>query len=313
MIKTQHIKKCLLFMLLLAGIVQLDAQQLPQYTQYMLNDFPINPAIAGKGKDYWDCVSNNRYQWSGITDAPRTNILSINGPSANRKMGFGGTLFTDIVGPTRRVGLQLAYSYHLKLSETFRLNLGLSAGILQYSVDGHKLYLHDADDPVIPIVYKSALVPDFGGGLYLHSDKFYLSLSVPQFYDAQVKFDQMTHSNLSRIKPHMYGLIGYKFDLGEDFQLEPSVMVKYVTPAPVKVDAGLRFSYRKKIWIGANYRTNDALTALVGCMYNNWLMFGYSYDYTTTRLRNYSSGTHEIMLGLRFTKPAAKTYKDESE
>jgi type IX secretion system PorP/SprF family membrane protein len=111
----------------------------------------------------------------------------------------------------------------------------------------------------------------------------------------------------------MYGLVGYKFDLGEDFQLEPSVMVKYTTPAPVKIDGGLRLSYQKKIWIGANYRTHDALTALVGCMYRNWLMFGYSYDYTTTNLRNYSTGTHEIMLGVRFSKPKSNTYKDEPE
>lgn len=307
----RRLKIKLLGILMLLGVMHLSAQQLPQYTQYMLNDFPINPAIAGKGKDYWDVISNNRYQWLGITDAPRTYILSLQGPSRNRKMGFGGTLFTDIVGPTRRVGFQAAYSYHLKLNETLRLNLGLSAGVLQYSVDGHKLYLHDNDDPVIPIVYKSALVPDFGAGIYLHSEKLYVSFSVPQFYDAQVKFEDMTHSTLSRIKPHMYGLAGYKFDLGEDFQLEPSVMVKYINPAPVKIDGGLRLNYQKKIWIGVNYRTNDAITGLVGFMYNNWLMFGYSYDYTTTALRNYSTGTHEVMLGLRFTRPNATTYKDE--
>jgi type IX secretion system PorP/SprF family membrane protein len=307
----RRLKIKLLIAFTLLSVMQVSAQQLPQYTQYMLNDFPINPAIAGKGKDYWDVVSNNRYQWVGITDAPRTYILSLQGPSRNRKMGFGGTLFTDIVGPTRRVGFQGAYSYHLKLNETLNLNLGLSAGVLQYSVDGHKLYLHDNDDPVIPIVYKSALVPDFGAGLYLHNEKLYVSMSVPQFYDAQVKFTDMTHSSLSRIKPHVYALAGYKFDLGEDFQLEPSVMVKYIDPAPVKVDGGLRLSYQKKLWLGVNYRTNDAITGLVGFMYNNWLMFGYSYDYTTTALRNYSTGTHEIMLGLRFTRPGAATYKDE--
>jgi type IX secretion system PorP/SprF family membrane protein len=287
------------------------AQQLPQYTQYQMNDFVLNPAIAGKGKDYWDCRSNNRYQWQGITDAPRTYILSAHGPFKNRKMGIGGTLFTDIVGPTRRVGFNMAYSYHLKLNEKYQLNLGLSAGILQYSVDGHKLTLYDNDDLILVAQYRSALTPDFGAGAYLHSDKLFVSFSVPQFYEAEVKLAGITHSTLSRIKPHYYTLAGYTFDLGEDFQVEPSVLVKYMKPTPVKVDVSVRGIYKKQIWLGLTYRTHDAICAMMGVWYKNWLMFGYGYDYTTTNLRKYSTGTHEITLGLRFSKPESKSASKE--
>ncbi|MCD6068519.1 MAG: Bacteroidetes-specific putative rane protein [Bacteroidetes bacterium] len=299
--------KTILLLSVLFSTCDFYAQQLPQYTQYMLNDFVMNPAIAGKGKDYWDCRSNNRYQWKGITDAPRTYILSAHGPFKNRKMGIGGTLFTDIVGPTRRVGFNMAYSYHLKLNDKYQLNLGLSAGILQYSVDGHKLLLHDNDDLILVTQYRSAITPDFGAGIYLHSDKLFVSVSVPQFYEAQVKLDGITHSTLSRIRPHLYTLAGYTFDIGEDFQVEPSVLVKYLQPTPVKVDVGVRGIYQKKIWLGLSYRTNDAISAMLGYMHNNWLMVGYSYDYTTTNLQKYSSGTHEITLGLRFSKPDSKS------
>ncbi len=276
------------------------AQHLPQYTQYMLNDYAINPAIAGKNKDYWECKSNNRYQWVGLTDAPRTYILSLQGPFRNRKMGIGGTIYTDIVGPTRRVGFQFAYAYHVKLTETLKLGLGLSAGLLQYSVDGSKLLLHDPNDQILSNAYQKAYAPDFGAGLYLYDDKLFLSLSVPQLYRANLKFFENQTTKNSVLEPHFYGLVGYKFNLGEDFKVEPSVMVKYVTPAPIKIDGGVRLIYQEMIWIAGSFRSNDAISATLGYLYKEWLMVGYSYDFTTTRLKNYSSGTHEIMIGLRF-------------
>ena len=288
------------------------AQQLPQYTQYMFNDFVMNPAIAGRA-DYWEAKSNNRYQWVGITDAPRTYILSLQGPFKNLKMGMGGTLFTDIVGPTRRTGLNLAYAYHIKLNSEYKLSFGLNAGILQYSVDGSKIYPHDVGDPILSPNYQSALAPDLGAGIYLYSKKLYVSLSFPQIYQANMKFFTYQTTKNSTLAIHFYGLAGYKINIGEDFVLEPAVLIKMTDPVqyniPVKADAGLKFSYQNKIWIGANYRSNDAISAMLGYMYNNWLMLGYSYDYSTTHLRGYNSGTHEIMLGLRFTPPKKKEEK----
>ena len=301
--------KIVVSILFVLSIIQMQAQQLPQYTQYMLNDFVLNPAVAGRS-NYWNCVSDNRYQWVGITDAPRTYILSMHCPLEGMNMGIGANLYTDIVGPTRRVGFQAAYSYHLKLNSTFKLNLGLSGGMLQYSIDGSKITFNSGYDPVTPGIYKSHLTPDFGAGVYLHSEKLYLGLSVPQMFSAEIKFKDQVNTGLSRIKPHIYLLAGYRLNIGQDFIFEPSVLVKYVTPAPVKVDVGARLSYRNKMWIGANYRTNDAVTALVGCMYNNWLSFGYSYDYTITTLQQFTTGTHELMLGVRFSKPKS-SYKDD--
>jgi type IX secretion system PorP/SprF family membrane protein len=281
------------------------AQQLPQYSQYMLNDFVLNPAIAGRS-DYWEVKSNNRYQWVGITDAPRTYILSLQGPLKNKNMGLGGTVFTDIVGPTRRTGLNMAYAYHVKLNSKYKLSLGLDAGILQYAVDGSKILTHDAGDPVMSPNYQSAIAPDLGAGAYFYSDKLYVSLGFPQLYNANLKFfnDQTTKNSL--LASHFYGLAGYRIKMGEDFTLEPMVLVKYVTPAPLQVDGGLRVSYQGKVWLGANYRTDDAVSAVVGYMFSQWLMFGYSYDYSITPLRKYNTGTHEVMLGMRFMPPKKK-------
>ncbi len=308
----KHTYKIVLMFFVCIGInYTAKAQQLPQYSQYMLNDFVINPAIAGKSKSYWDCRSNNRYQWKGITDAPRTYILSAHGPFKNRKMGIGGTLYSDIVGPTRRVGFNMSYSYHLKINSEYNLNLGLSAGALQYSVDGHKLTLHDNDDLILVTQYKSAITPELGAGAYFYSKKLFVSLSVPQFLEAKIRMDGLEYTDKSRLRPHLYTMAGYTFDIGEDYQVEPSFLVKYVAPAPVKVDLSVRAIYKKQLWLGVSYRTNDAISAMLGYMHKNWLMIGYSYDYTTTNLRNYSTGTHEIVLGLRFTPPKEKAIKTE--
>lgn len=290
----------------------LQAQQLPQYTQYMLNDLAINPAVAGKD-DYADVRSNNRYQWTGITDAPRTYMLTLHAPFKKRNMGLGTHIYTDIVGPTRRVGISLAYAYHIKLTENTKLSLGISAGIQQWGIDGHKLYLHDAGDENLLTQYQTKLVPDFGAGLYVHKkDKWYLGFSAPQLYQAPIKL-YVNGDNKGTLVTHFMVNGAYKFDIGDDFKIEPSFLAKYASPAPVKVDVGVRGIYKEQIWLGAGYRHNDAFTALIGFMYKNYLMIGYSYDFTTTNLKKYSTGTHELMLGLRFSRANTKHWAEDGE
>ena len=165
------------------------SQQLPQYSNYMINDYVLNPAIGGSNS-YFEGKSNNRYQWIGITDAPRTYVLSVDGPTKSLNMGLGGILFTDIVGPTRRTGFYLSYAYHLKVSPKVRVSFGLSAGILQFMVDASKIQLHDQGDMVISNGVQSVLMPDFGAGVYAYSTdkKWYAGASVPQIFQEQIKY-----------------------------------------------------------------------------------------------------------------------------
>ncbi len=290
-------------LVILSGIILcffgMKSQQLPLYTQYMLNDFPMNPAIAGKDP-FFAAMSDNRYQWIGITDAPRTYMLSCHGPTKNMKVGMGGYLFTDIVGPTRRIGFNYAYAYHVKLSDQLKLSLGLSAGILQHAVDGSKITLRDPADLVISNGYQSVLVPDFGTGFYLYTDKWYVGAAAPQIYPAELKFFDYTTKSQSRLATHMYASAGYRFDIGEDIDIEPSVLFKYVKPVPLQFDGGLRVVYKEAVWIGATFRTMDAWAAFVGYTYQKNITIGYSYDFTTTNIKNYSTGTHELLLAIRF-------------
>lgn len=293
-------KKIIIYIFSVLFLGQLNAQQLPQYTQYMLNEFAINPAVAGK-EEFADVRSNNRYQWIGITDAPRTYILTAHGPLKAKNMGVGMHLFTDIVGPTRRVGLNFSYAYHIKLNKETKMSLGLSAGILQWGIDGHKLILHDAGDDNLLVNYQTVYVPDFGAGILVHNKKFYVGIAVPQIYQSRINLYPGS-DNSSTLVTHFNINAAYKFDIGDDFKIEPSFLVKYATPAPFKLDVGIRAIYKEQIWLGGAYRHNDAYTALLGFMFKNYWMLGYSYDFSTTNIRKYSSGTHEIMLGLRFSR-----------
>lgn len=299
-------KRLYILILIVIGISGF-AQQLPQYSQYMLNEQAINPAVAGRD-DFSEVRSNNRHQWLGITDAPRTYMLTLQGPIKNKNMGLGMNLYTDIVGPTRRTGVNFSYAYHLKLKKDLNLSFGLSAGIQQWGLDGSKITLREEGDQQLITSYRTAPVPDFGGGMYFYKkDKFYFGLSLPQLYRAPIGLYTGVPEN-SRLSRQINVNGAYQFDIDEDFKVEPSFLIKYEKPAPVKVDVGARVIYKKEVWAGLVYRHKDAISMLLGYMYKDYLLIGYSYDFTTTQIRRYSSGSHELMLGLRFSRKQASTW-----
>ena len=290
--------------------MQVVAQQLPQYSNYMINDYVMNPAIGGTNS-YFEGKSNNRYQWIGITDAPRTYIMSVNGPTKSQNVGLGGLLFTDIVGPTRRTGFYLSYAYHFKVAEKVKVSLGVSGGILQFMVDGSKISLRDPGDLVLTNSVQQVILPDFGAGIYVYSTdhKWYAGVSVPQVLQNQIKFSDINTASTSKLATHFYATAGYKFNLNDDFKIEPSTCIKYVTPAPLQFDLGLRAIYKDKIWIGGAFRYLDAISAMVGYTMQENITFAYSYDFTTTNIKKYSTGTHELMIGIKFHKVPEKVAK----
>lgn len=277
------------------------SQQLPLYSQYMLNDYVFNPAVAGT-KDYYLAKSNNRYQWVGINDAPRTYILSVYGPHKTKDMGFGGFVFNDVTGPTSRTGLYGSYAYNVRIKDDIRFSSGLSLGVLQYKIDGSKIILHDAGDQTLSNGMYVDYLPDANLGIYLYSKKYFVGIAANQLFNNNIKFKEVDQLGINKIKSHLMFNGSYIIDINDDFEAEPSLMLKFVSPAPVQFDLNARVIYKKMVWLGFSWRTKDAFAVMVGYNFKEQLMFGYSYDITTTTLRNYSSGTHELMLGVRFNK-----------
>lgn len=293
-------KRIILIISMLCCLLSIKAQQLPIYSQHMFNKFLFNPAFAGT-QDYYEVIANYRYQWVGIVDAPRTYILSVNGPHKTKNIGLGGTIFADVVGPTSRTAINLAYSYHLDISSKLKLSLGLAGGAMQYRVDGQKVFLLHENDNVLTSSVESVILPDFSMGTYLYGKRFYLGISVPQFMQNRIGIYDVSTQTLSKLSTHYFIQTGYRLEVSSDFEIEPAVLVKYVFPVDIQYEIGTKFIYQSHYWLGFNIRTQDAVSLMVGMKSNSEKVFmGYAYDITTTNLQNYSSGTHELMLAVKF-------------
>lgn len=292
-------KKHIFLVLLFAGAIGISkAQQLPQYSSYMINNYVLNPAVTGSN-DYYELKALNRYQWAGIKDAPRTFLVSLHGPFKTLNMGIGGFVFSDVTGPTSRTGGYLTYAYHLKLTSKLKLNLGLAAGFLQYKIDLTKVSLRQDGDPAAQQGgVLTSYQPDFNFGIYLNHANYFVGIACNQIIGNRLKFYENQQDVLSNLERHYLANAGYNFYFGK-FKVQPSVMFK-MERTIFQVEGGLQANYNDLLWLGATYRHNDAVSALAGVNIKDIITIGYSYDFATTRLRSYSNGTHEIMIGAKF-------------
>lgn len=285
---------------------QVMAQQVPMYTQYMLNDYVVNPAIAGT-RDYFDGKYTHRNQWVGIEDAPRTSVLSVNGPLKTRNMGMGGLFINDRNGHVTNRGFYVSYSYVAKLSEEAKISFGLNMGGLNYIFDGTKIILEDAGDEVMSQGVQSSTVPDATFGFHLYGKKFFVGTSVHHLFNNKLKFFSSGINGDGRLTRHVFFTGGYNIlPEGSKFTYHPYMLVKFASPVPVQYDLGIKASYDDKAWLGAAYRSEEAFSVLFGVTFLDNLSLGYSYDFMTSDLKNYSRGSHEIMLGIKFQRSFSK-------
>lgn len=294
------LKYLLLFCLLVSAYFGVG-QQIPIYSQFFMNKYVNNPAFAGVNSKF-SVSSNHRYQWVGITDAPRTYTLSINGPTKNLKNGLGACLFTDHVGPTIRTGFQASYAYHLNINEKTKLSLSLSGGLLEWKIDGHKLNLTDQNDPALIDNIMRTLVPDAKFGFIIYGGNWHFGGAAPNLLQNKIVFSNTNNTDLNKLEAHYFIHGGYDFEISEAISLAPYCLIRYVSPAPVQAEFGAKLEFKNAVWAGLTYRTGDAASALIGYTYKKNLSFGYSYDFTTSNLSNYSTGTHEILFRVLFQK-----------
>lgn len=298
---------------ILAFVVQeAYTQQLPQYSQYMLNEMAINPAVVGKN-DYSLIQTNVRYQWLGFNDAPRTFMASVNLPYRPDKVGLGGFIYTDVAGPLVRSGASFAYAYHVEMGEEIKLSMGMFAGVMQYRIDGTKIELADEDERYLFDGTETSLVPDASFGIQLYSDRGFAGFSFNHLFHNRLNTKLLSSNSASfgYLKNHLFVMAGYKFELNPVLEVEPSLLLKVVNPLPTQLDVSARFIYQKEVWLGLQYRMDDALIVTIGYEYKERIHLGYSYDYTTSNIKRYSDGSHEVMLGYRFNNatsaPAGST------
>ena len=281
---------------------QVKGQQLAHYSQFFLNDYVLNPAVGGTNP-YFDVKSTYRYQWVGIEDAPRTFLMSMHGPFNEKgNMGIGGYVYSDVTGPTRKTGFKASYSYNFKLNDELKLSFGLAGGLMQFAVDGSDITLKDQNDQAIGNVWQAAYTPDAAFGAYLYHEDFFVGLSIPQLIGTKLQLAENYSSADNSLKNHYFISGGYTFHITYEFDFEPFVQGKYIPPTNPQVDIGGRFIWNEMVWLGGIFRTEDAATIFAGVNFLENFTFGYSYDVITNDIKILSSGSHEIVLGLKFNE-----------
>lgn len=299
-----RMKKIVVFILCLCGISSLKAQQDAMVSHYMFNQLLINPAYAGS-KEYMMATLLYRKQWAGWDGAPTSQVASIHGPVGLTRFGWGVMINHDKIGVTDNTNAFLNAAYHLPVSTKMKLAIGLRAGGGYYSYENSGLTYWDADDPAFAGDKVTKFQPNAGWGAYLYTNKFYAGISMPNTisYDPEDNLSiNMNDSGetVPHAVRHYYAMAGYAFEINPDFVLKPSVLIKHTPNAPVEGDINLNVLLGQMFWIGAGYRTGDAIIAMLEVQLTKQLRIGYSYDFTTTDVADYSNGSHEFMLGYDF-------------
>ncbi|MBI4645222.1 MAG: type IX secretion system membrane protein PorP/SprF [Bacteroidia bacterium] len=284
-----------LFFFLCLQIVT-NGQQLPLYSQYVLNGFLINPAIAGT-ENYSPIRLTVRQQWVGIKGAPATQALSAHRAiTRHRSMGIGGYIFNDNYGPFTRTGLLAAYSYQLSFGYGGpKLSFGLSASTTQLKFDQSRLEMVEPDEDISGNTERK-IAPDIGCGLYFYDKKYFAGISAAQLLQYKVDLGA-TGSVYNKLIRHYFATAGYKFALNSDFQLEPSLFIKATEKGTSQADINATAYYKKNYWLGFSYRSDKSLVVLVGFQIGTFYLC-YAFDYTFSNLKNYTYGSHEVVLGL---------------
>lgn len=283
--------KILIFALMLTCYTSF-AQQDAQYTQYMYNTININPAYAGS-RGVMSIFGLHRTQWVGLDGAPTTNAFSINTPINDSNLGLGVSFVNDKIGPTSDNTISADLSYTIQTSEEFKLSFGIKASGNLFNLDVNRLNPADAGDPNLQN-FDNEFSPNFGAGIYLHSDKMYFGLSVPNFLQDSKYNDNEVAVFQERM--NFYAIGGYVFDISPSVKFKPAFLTKLVTGSPLQVDASANFLFFDKLMLGAAYRWDAAVSALAGFQVTDGLFVGYSYDRETTQLRNFNTGSHEVFL-----------------
>ena len=287
----------ILITVVLLSSTSLFAQQDAQYTQYMYNMNILNPAYAGSVEGTLTASLLGRSQWVGVPGAPQTTTLSVHSPITPR-MGLGLSILADKIGPVNEQFIFADYSYTIPVGSYDNLAFGVKAGISLFQ--GNLVDLKTVADFGEDFNFSQDIAnskPNVGFGAFYYSDIYYFGASVPNLLSTTY-FEKDGAGNVTNISKtqHLFLTGGYVFDINYDWKFKPSFMTKIATGAPLSVDLSANFLFDETYEIGTSYRWDDSVSLMMNARIFENLRVGYSYDFTTTGINAYNSGSHELLL-----------------
>jgi type IX secretion system PorP/SprF family membrane protein len=285
----------------LLSLSSVKSQQVPQFTQYVFNYFAINPALAGS-QDCFNFKLGFRSQWLQLEGKPQTAFasfqtrLKFKKSRANRTHhGIGAYIESDKIGYFGRTSLNLAYAYHFPVGRDVTASVGVFAGFQQFKINASDIVVLNYDDPLLSGSGSAFMVPYVTPGLFLNHDDWFVGLSIRQV--VRNKWSKLIGDE-GRNRWHGELMGGKRFKIGERFNVVPSAMLKWVRTTKPALDVNLLFEIDRTFELGVSWRNQDALAAIAKIRFAKYFTLGYSYDITTSKLRQFSSNTHELIIGI---------------
>ena len=290
---------CAAVMMCLVLMGSAFGQQEIHFSQYMFNGLLINPAYAGSRQQ----ASINlmaRSQWVGFPGAPKSQTVSLHAPSRNMRHGYGFLLSNDAIGPVNNTGLSVQYAFRIPLDDEFEssLSLGLQGGFDAYRTNFQSLRLDDQTDETLVNNDVNRVLPNAGFGMYYQRPRFFAGVGIPRLIRNHLTNDKSTSD--ARQWRHYFVNSGLLLDFSQNIKFRPSLLFKHVNGAGSSLDVNASVIFKDLFWIGASWRTEDAVVLMAEIWPTKQLRLGYAYDINTSGLQDFNRGSHEISLGFDF-------------
>lgn len=299
-------KKIILLLAVLSFFMQDTlAQQDAEYTQYMFNPQIFNPAYVGS-REVTSLNGIYRNQWLDLEGSPVTVNVGIHGPLKNDNVALGAFIENDKLGIHNRTRIYGQFAYRIPVGEAARLSLGLQGGMLNLQSDYSDITTVQTNDPVFNRDDRNINLPNVGIGAYLYTKNYYIGASIPHLLNPKLDDEDELEDLTARLYRHVFATAGIVLPMGNSVKFRPAVLLKYAENSPIEYDLTAHFLLKDALWLGATYRTGDSLDFMAQYQFNKSLRAGYSYDWTTSELRDHTDGTHELMLGYDFIKDISR-------
>ncbi|QZT37973.1 PorP/SprF family type IX secretion system membrane protein [Halosquirtibacter xylanolyticus] len=292
--------KIITTLLLLLVIGRVSSQNYIEIGQYMYHQAFFNPSAIGSYNDI-RIAGLVRQQWVGVDGAPR--VYSVNAAIPFEKMGLGFTLTQSEIGVHKETRVFASYSYRLKLQKNHYLSFGISGGGVLQNVDYSSVITRESNDDLFSADISSTFTPDFQLGIYYLMPRFYFSIFIPSMLTSEVRMvggEEDVTTNFDAQQVHLYFQGGYEYPLSDDFHLNLSTLIRYVSSLPLEYDLNAMLGWKGRLGVGFSYRSRKEFFALFNVGLTEHLKLCYAYQNSSIVHDHFSS--HEVMLIYAFKR-----------